>query len=62
MYKRQVVGSLKFRLLARLSLDGERVVSEQRVLQPVGERLRDVREAPDAVSYTHLTLPPSDLV
>ena len=46
-----VVGSLKFRLLARLSLDGERVVSEQRVLQPVGERLRDVREAPDGHLY-----------
>ena len=46
-----VVGSLKFRLLARLSLDAERVVGEQRVLQPLGERLRDVRQGPDGHLY-----------
>ena len=41
------MGSLKFRLLARLSLDGERVVSEQRVLQSVLGAARDVRVAAD---------------
>ena len=46
-----VVGSLKSRLLVRLALDGERVVGEQRVLQSLGERLRDVRQGPDGHLY-----------
>ena len=46
-----VIGSLKFRLLARLSLDAERVTGEQRVLQPLGERIRDVRQGPDGHLY-----------
>ncbi len=45
------VGSLKFRLLARLELDGERVVREERLLPDLGERVRDVREGPDGLLY-----------
>jgi glucose/arabinose dehydrogenase len=45
------VGSLKFRLLARLELDGERVVREERLLPDLGERVRDVRQGPDGLLY-----------
>jgi glucose/arabinose dehydrogenase len=44
------VGSLKFHLLVRLRLQGERVVSEERILQGVG-RIRDVRQGPDGFIY-----------
>ena len=37
--------------LARLTLDGERVVGEERLLSEVGERLRDVVVGPDGALY-----------
>ncbi len=37
------VGSLKDRMLVRLSLDGEQVVGEERFLHDVIGRIRDVR-------------------
>ena len=45
------VGSLKFRLLVRLELDGEKVVREERLLQDVLGRIRDVRTGPDGYLY-----------
>jgi glucose/arabinose dehydrogenase len=45
------VGSLKFALLSRLELDGERVVSEERLLEGLGDRVRDVRQGPDGYIY-----------
>ncbi|MDY0046542.1 MAG: PQQ-dependent sugar dehydrogenase [Thauera propionica] len=39
------VGALKFQLLARLVLDGDKVVHEERI--ELGHRVRDVREGPD---------------
>lgn len=45
------VGSLKFGLLARLRLDGEKVVKEERMLQGVLGRIRDVRAGPDGYVY-----------
>jgi glucose/arabinose dehydrogenase len=45
------VGSLKFRLLSRLELDGDRVLREERLLTDLGERVRDVREGPDGLLY-----------
>lgn len=45
------VGSLKFGLLARLELDGERVTFEERMLQGLGDRVRDVRQGPDGCLY-----------
>jgi glucose/arabinose dehydrogenase len=48
---RLLVGSLKFRYLARLTLDGTRVVKEDRLLPDLGQRVRDVREAPDGFIY-----------
>ena len=45
------VGSLKFQLLVRLRLDGEKVVKEERLLQGVLGRIRDVRVGPDGFIY-----------
>lgn len=45
------VGALKFRLLVRLVLDGEKVVAEERMLEALGDRIRDVRQGPDGYLY-----------
>ena len=44
-------GALKYQLVSRLELDGERVVKEERMLQGLGERIRDVREGPDGALW-----------
>ncbi len=46
-----LVGALAFRLLARIELDGERVVREERILKGVIGRIRDVRVGPDGYVY-----------
>jgi glucose/arabinose dehydrogenase len=46
-----LVGSLKFRYLARLVLDGTRVVREEKLLPGLAQRVRDVREGPDGFIY-----------
>ena len=45
------VGSLKFRQLVRLEIDGERVVHEERLLEDAVGRIRDVRQGPDGLLY-----------
>lgn len=45
------MGSLKFRYLARLQLDGQRVLLEEKLLPDLGQRVRDVREGPDGLIY-----------
>ncbi|NKB47943.1 MAG: PQQ-dependent sugar dehydrogenase [Alphaproteobacteria bacterium] len=45
------VGSLKFRHLVRLELDGERVVRQERLLEGAFGRVRDVRQGPDGFLY-----------
>ena len=45
------VGALSFRLLARLVVDGERVVHEERLLDGRYGRIRDVRTGPDGLLY-----------
>lgn len=45
------VGALRAELLARLELDGEKVVREERLLQRVLGRIRDVRQGPDGYLY-----------
>ena len=45
-----LVGALKFQMLVRLTLDGERVVGEERLLEGIG-RIRDVRVGPDGLIY-----------
>ncbi len=45
------VGALRDQMLVRLRLDGERVVSEERMLRGVLGRIRDVRSGPDGYLY-----------
>jgi len=50
-----LVGSLKFAYLARLEItdqrDGQRVGREEKLLQGLGQRIRDIREGPDGYIY-----------
>ena len=45
------VGALKFKMLVRLTIEGERVVAEERLLEGLGERIRDVVQGPDGYLY-----------
>lgn len=45
------VGALKYQMLVRLELDGERVVREERLLTGREGRIRDVRQGPDGLLY-----------
>jgi glucose/arabinose dehydrogenase len=45
------IGSLKFNLLVRLELEGNRVVHEERLLSGKLGRIRDVRQGPDGYIY-----------
>ncbi|HKQ25194.1 MAG TPA: PQQ-dependent sugar dehydrogenase [Burkholderiales bacterium] len=45
------VGSLKFQLLARLELDGEKILKEERLIPGELGRIRDVRTGPDGNIY-----------
>jgi glucose/arabinose dehydrogenase len=45
------VGALKAQLLVRLELDGEKVTKEERLLQDLRERIRDVRQGPDGALW-----------
>jgi glucose/arabinose dehydrogenase len=38
-------------MLVRLEVNGDRVGREERLLQSLGERIRDVREGPDGALY-----------
>jgi glucose/arabinose dehydrogenase len=44
-------GALKFMLVSRLELKGDTVVKEERMLQGLRERIRDVRQGPDGALY-----------
>lgn len=46
-----LVGSLKFGYLDRVVLAGDRVVLEQKLVDDLGERVRDVRQGPDGWIY-----------
>jgi glucose/arabinose dehydrogenase len=45
------VGALAGQMLVRLTLDGEKVTGEERLLHGMGERIRDVRAGPDGAIY-----------
>lgn len=45
------IGALADQALLRLELDGDRVVSEERLLQGRNARIRDVRQGPDGYLY-----------
>jgi glucose/arabinose dehydrogenase len=44
-------GGLVSELLMRVTLDGERITGEERLLREVGQRIRDVRQGPDGLIY-----------
>jgi len=44
-------GALKSQLLSRLELKGDAVVKEERLLQALNERIRDVRQGPEGALY-----------
>jgi glucose/arabinose dehydrogenase len=46
-----LVGALRDQMLVRLTLDGEKVTGEERLLRDIHERIRDVRVAPDGAIY-----------
>ncbi len=46
-----LVGALRGRHLAKLDLEGNSVVGEEKLLTGLGERIRDVRQAPDGFLY-----------
>jgi aldose sugar dehydrogenase len=45
------VGALAGQALVRLELNGEKVVKEERLLQQLRERIRDVRQGPDGAMW-----------
>jgi aldose sugar dehydrogenase len=45
------VGALAGQMLVRLTVDGERVTGEERLLQDLNERIRDVRISPDGTIW-----------
>lgn len=45
------VGGLRSTALVRLELDGDRVTHEERLLEALGARIRDVAEGPDGAIY-----------
>ncbi|NHN77208.1 PQQ-dependent sugar dehydrogenase [Azotobacter chroococcum] len=45
------IGALVDRCLIRLELDGERIVHEERLLEDLDTRIRDVRQGPDGYLY-----------
>lgn len=45
------VGGLAIPLLDRLEMAGGKVVKEERLLEDIGERIRDVRQGPDGLLY-----------
>jgi glucose/arabinose dehydrogenase len=46
-----LVGALSGKLVSRLDTNGNRVTGEERMLQQLGERIRDVRQGPDGFVY-----------
>jgi glucose/arabinose dehydrogenase len=45
------VGALRDQMLVRLRLDGEKVITEERMLKNTIGRIRDVRNGPDGLLY-----------
>ena len=45
------VGALKFQYLGRIELEEGQVMAEHKLLQALGQRIRDVRQGPDGLLY-----------
>lgn len=46
-----LVGALRGQHLSRLTLDGTKIISEEKLLGDLNERIRDVRQGPDGAIY-----------
>ncbi|WP_112662666.1 PQQ-dependent sugar dehydrogenase [Microvirga flavescens] len=46
-----LIGALAGKLVSRIEIDGDKVTGEERMLQGLGERIRDVRQGPDDFIY-----------
>ncbi|MTH96293.1 PQQ-dependent sugar dehydrogenase [Roseibium sp. RKSG952] len=57
-----LVGALRGQHLARLSLDGETVTGEEKLLTGLDERIRDVRQGPDGMIYVLTDNDPAQLL
>jgi aldose sugar dehydrogenase len=51
-----LVGSLRFKFLSKLKMDGDRIVGEEKLLKNIG-RLRDVKMGPDGYIYVAVESP-----
>jgi len=56
------VGALKLQYLARIELEDDRVVAEHRLLEDLGQRIRDVRQGPDGWLYVLTDSPSGQLI
>ncbi len=56
------VGSLKFQYLNRIELKDGKVVAEHKLLEEVGQRMRDVRQGPDGLLYVVTDSPSGRLI
>lgn len=56
------VGSLKFRYLDRIELKDGKVVAEHKLLEDLGQRIRDVRQGPDGLLYVLTDSPNGSLI
>ena len=56
------VGALAGQLLARMTLDGEKVVGEERLLLGMNKRIRDVRQGPDSSLYLLTDAPDGEVL
>lgn len=45
------VGGLRATALVRLDVDGDRIVAEERLIEDLGQRIRDVAQGPDGAIY-----------
>lgn len=56
------VGALKFQFLVRMELQGGRVVAEQRLLEDLGERIRDARQSAEGFLHVLTDSPSGRLI
>jgi glucose/arabinose dehydrogenase len=45
------IGALRGQALLRITLNGNKVVAQERLIQTLNERIRDVRQGPDGLLY-----------
>jgi glucose/arabinose dehydrogenase len=56
------IGALAGQALIRLQLDGDKIVHEERLLQSLNARVRDVRQGPDGYIYVLTDAPKGQLL